>query len=92
MLAEKTAPQGRRAGGEIVNIVEAVKIAMETRMCIRRRCWDYPTSKPMIAVKILPTNSPDGCVLLGVAHQIPRNGWQPNAEDLVAEDWETVRL
>lgn len=69
---------------------QAVEAAMEGRMCVRRRAWDYPTSKPVISVKILPTNSPDGCVILGAAHQIPRSGWQPTAEDLTAEDWEIV--
>lgn len=61
--------------------------------CLTRKAWDYITEKPMAAaVKILPTDGPDGCVVLSASSKIPRYGWQPTAEDLVADDWKTVRL
>lgn len=75
-----------------MNICEAIKIRTVEKPCIRRRAWDYPTSTPVIPVKLLPTNSPDGCLIMGATNKNPRNGWQPTAEDLVAEDWETVRM
>lgn len=75
-----------------MRIHEAINDTTREKPCIRRKAWEYPTAKPEVAVKILPTNSPDCCVVLGVANKNPRKGWQPTAEDLVAEDWETVRM
>lgn len=73
-------------------IHEAIKAVTRNRPCIRRRAWDYQTDTPRIAVKIQPTDSPDGCVIRSVAEKNTRHGWQPTASDLVADDWETVRL
>lgn len=40
-------------------------------------------------VKIKPTNTGQNCIVVSVkSGKPPRNGWQPKAEDLVADDWD----
>lgn len=78
-----------------MNIFEAVKTRSEKNgLYITRKKWDYPYPSerrdPEPAIKIMPTDSPDGCVIYGVNKQTPRRRWQPAAEDLIAEDWITV--
>lgn len=78
-----------------MDIFEAVKIRNEKNgLYITRKKWDYPypTARrdPEPAIKIMPTDSPDGCVIYGVNEQIPRRRWYPTAEDLAAQDWLTV--
>ena len=73
-------------------IHEAIEATTIKKPYIRRRSWDYETTEPRIAVKIQPTNSPDGCVIVSVTNKNPRCGWQPAARDLVADDWEPVGL
>lgn len=76
-----------------MNICEAIIARTDERPYITRRAWEYITPEPVAAgVKILPTNSPDGCVVESVTEKAPRRGWQPTAGDLVADDWETVGL
>ncbi|HCP14848.1 MAG TPA: aspartate ammonia-lyase [Peptococcaceae bacterium] len=65
-----------------MNLVEAAKEAIITGRAIAR-------TKGMFAgiVKIKPTNT-ENCLIRGSGmSEIPRRGWQPKAEDLVAEDW-----
>lgn len=80
-------------GGESVNIVEAIKATDASHPYIRRKAWNYPTPTPGgAAVKILPTDSPDCCVVSSrvcPSRSAPR--WNPAREDLIAEDWEPVR-
>lgn len=73
-------------------IYEAVMSVTRKKPYIRRKSWDYPTDRPTVSVKILPTNSPDGCVIKSVTEKITRHGWQPTASDLIADDWETIGL
>ena len=74
-------------------IHEAVAMAQKRFGYITRESWLYTTSKPcMVPIKIQPTNSPDGCIIESESAKEPRFGWQPKAEDLVAEDWEVISL
>ena len=66
-------------------ISEAVAEAMQTRACIKRKCHDWP-----IGIKIMPTNTSDCCVLLA-KNKAPCRGWEPQAKDLIADDWEIVK-
>lgn len=57
--------------------------------CITRKSWIYVLAKPCkCAVKIRPTNTPFGCIVIGEAQGIEIVGWQPTLEDLSADDWE----
>lgn len=40
-------------------------------------------------IKIQPTNSPDCCIVVSKVNRSPYRGWQPTADDLMAEDWIT---
>ena len=74
-----------------MNIHEAIMARTHEKPYITRRDWGYITVNPVaVSIKILPTNSPDGCVVESVSAEGPRSGWQPTAGDLAAEDWETV--
>ncbi len=72
-------------------IHEAVLARSATKPFIRRRAWGYLTDRPESAVvKIQPTNTPDCCIIMSAIRKEPCRGWQPTAEDLVADDWEPV--
>lgn len=72
-----------------MNIHEAIMARTHEKPYITRRDWGYITVNPVaVSIKILPTNSPDGCVVESVSAEGPRSGWQPTAGDLAAEDWE----
>lgn len=73
-------------------IHEAIRSTTRNRPYIRRSAWNYPTTSPDVAVKILPTDSPDCCLIISAIEKNPRRGWQPTTEDLIASDWETVGL
>ena len=74
-------------------IHEAILSRTLGKPCIRRRAWGYSTSSPVNApVKIQPTDSPDGCVIISTSRKAPCCGWQPTAGDLMADDWEIVGL
>lgn len=67
-------------------IHEAVKIALEKDKSIARE------SEPWSGrFKIKPTDTPD-CCLAAIDNKPPRRGWQPKAEDLLADDWTIVWL
>ena len=63
-------------------IHEAVKEAMEKKCYIKRNAAWYSKE-----VKFLPTNTPE-CIIVYSETNPPRRRWQPNAEDLIADDWE----
>lgn len=74
-------------------IHEAIQSRSPDKPYITRESWEYITDKPVAAaVKILPTDSPDGCVVESVSRKNPCRGWQPTAGDLMADDWKTVGL
>lgn len=56
---------------------------------ITRKKWSHPTSRPDGGVKIMPTNSVDCMIVFSEANgkQDPHRGWEPTAEDLIADDW-----
>lgn len=74
-------------------IHEAIAATGKGARFIRRKSWSYPSLKMTIggSVKICPTNSPDRCVVFSIARETPIACWAPTAEDLTADDWETVR-
>lgn len=70
-----------------MKIYEAVKEALKKGNCIKRESirWEH--------IRILPTNSYDGCYI--IHEQIngkttSLRGWNPQTEDLLAEDWKVV--
>lgn len=70
-------------------IQEAIKARTADKPFITRQQWvEDMAPYPHKAVKILPTNSPDCCIATVCSERNPCRGWQPTAEDLVAEDWE----
>lgn len=74
-----------------MNICDAVKARTANKPYITRQSWNYPTSVWCnAAVKILPTDTPDCCTIESVASNAPCRGWQPQAEDLIADDWITT--
>ena len=65
-----------------MNIYEATQKAIESGQCISREEWRK-------AVKIRPTDSSGNCILMMWDGSKPsKHGWQPRAEDLIAQDWE----
>ena len=65
-----------------MNIQAAVKRAMESGGLIVRPQWNG-------CVHIKPTNGPECCICYG-KEQAPCPRWQPQAEDLLADDWEVT--
>lgn len=68
-----------------MNIQEATKIAVKNNLFIARESEMF--------MKILP--SKDTCIVMMSeevvnSNPIPRGGWQPNQEDLMADDWVAV--
>lgn len=73
-------------------IHEAIQARTAEKPYITRKLWNnlYPTAHPGPAIWITPTDSPDGCVIDSQAAKSPCRRWQPMAEDLIANDWETT--
>ena len=66
-----------------MNIQEAVKTAIAANRFITRA--------GLRGVRHLePTNSPSGCIAYA-KDQPPCPKWEPNAEDLMANDWEATK-
>lgn len=68
-----------------MHIQEAVKSAAESGQCVTRKAWGGA-----YRFRVEPTNTPDCCVAHSGAMKSPRRGWQPKAEDLIADDWLVV--
>ena len=69
-------------------IHEAVKKASESELYISRRSAWWGA-----IIKIKPTNTSDCCIVqmeMDGEEYDPIRGWQPKAEDLMADDWEVV--
>lgn len=65
-----------------MHISDAVAAAIKSGQCIARRKWESP-----YRFRIEPTDTPDGCICHSKAMKNPCRGWQPTAEDLLADDW-----
>ena len=70
-------------------IHEAIKARTLDKPFIARRSWQEEYGcYAWNGTKILPTSTPDLCMLLTGYGKNPCRGWQPAAEDLLADDWE----
>ena len=69
-------------------------IAARSKACpyIQRASWRwYPTENIHGRFCILPTDTPDGCVIISPSRKDRCPGWQPTAADLTANDWEVTK-
>ena len=74
-------------------IHEAIMATNIKYPCITREAWARLSLVPYYdGIKLQPTNSPDGCIIMSDARDNPCNGWKPTAADLIADDWKVVRL
>lgn len=64
-----------------MNIQEAVKESLRTKKTIKRK-------NSATECVLMPTNTYD-LVVIWAANQrrLPCRGWQPSADDLIADDW-----
>lgn len=67
-------------------IHEAVQKTSLERPMITRKAWIYPTSEPGPGIVIMPTDSPNGCMIVrsepfAQGHTL----WTPKKEDLLAD-------
>lgn len=69
-------------------IHEAIKARTSDKPFIMREKWADMFGARR-GVKLFPTDSPDGFILHSSATRSAQRGWQPEAEDLVADDWIT---
>ena len=67
-------------------IHEAIKARTADKPFIMRKMWEDVFGARR-GVCLFPTCSPDGMIVDSRTAKSPRNGWQPTAEDLVADDW-----
>lgn len=66
-----------------MNIQDAVKKALACDGYIVPAQWEG-------RIKILPTNTPECCIaFIGDQNSYPR--WEPNAADLIADDWTVIQ-
>lgn len=76
-----------------MTIAEAMAARTLDKPYVTRERWSYITEHYCgYSYKLLPTDSPDGCISISGASkpsQIIRR-WAPRAEDLTADDWITV--
>ena len=70
-------------------IHEAIKNTSKESPYITREKWAIESASSWLVV-ILPTDSPDCCILDGYAARRPSRGWQPCRDDLMADDWIVV--
>lgn len=75
-----------------MNIQEAIAATSKIKPFITRRAWRgvVTNESHKTAIKVQPTDTPDGCIIESAATKSLRPGWQPRAEDLMANDWESV--
>lgn len=63
-----------------MNINEAVKESLITKRAISRQVYENRTF-------LIPTNDSNSLVALCSEKRLPCRGWQPFADDLIADDW-----
>lgn len=81
-----------------MNIYEAMQARTRVQPAIRRRAWDYwlmvgNEKRPMVMrpkYRIIPTNTPEGCLIDSLTNTTLLAGWSPTEADLLADDWETA--
>ena len=67
-----------------MHIHKAIKEVMKTRKGITRVAWE----KKGFDLNIIPTNT-TSCMIIDCLHsKSPCRRWNPNADDLTADDWE----
>lgn len=70
-------------------IQEAIKARTEDKPFIVRKRWQEEYGcYAWKGTKILPTSTPDYCLIMTGYSKTPCRGWEPSAEDLLADDWE----
>lgn len=71
-----------------MKISEAVNKALEKNGALQRESLRWT------GVLIIPTNSSECCCILPTKskHQQPGRCWNPTADDLMADDWEVVKI
>ena len=71
-----------------MTIAEAAREAAKTCSCISRKAWRG------FRIAILPTDSPDCCIPIALDKakgKTPmRIRWEPQSDDLIADDWYTI--
>ena len=74
-----------------MNIAEAMRARTKEKPFLSRAKWRIILLDcPYRPIFIQPTNTPEFCLLYGPSQKAPQRGWQPTAEDLMAEDWEVI--
>ncbi len=68
-----------------MTIIEAIAARTTDKNGITRESWTTPTEKFRVA--ILPTQTPDCCIICSNVNRSPYRGWQPTLDDLTATDW-----
>lgn len=69
-------------------IHEAILATTKEEPFITRQAWLYDMGRPVPPIiTIMPTDTPDCCVIASRNGKIPCRGWQPAARDLIADDW-----
>ncbi|WP_353421830.1 Thoeris anti-defense Tad2 family protein [Staphylococcus delphini] len=74
-----------------MNIQEATKLAMEKGFTIYRTSQFDEEKGSVSELELIPTNI-YGYVVVHPRRITPYKGWIPNAEDLMADDWEVSKL
>lgn len=70
-----------------MHIHEAIANTNSKTPFITRTAW-LLVDENIPAVRLLPTNTPHCCLIVSdYSSNSPTRGWQPRAEDLVADDW-----
>lgn len=70
-----------------MTLCEAIKATTVGKPLIYRKKWIYPVRSLDRQIRVLPTDSPNGCLLI-VSVQGESPHWCPTKEDLLAEDWD----
>ena len=81
-----------------MNICEAMRARTPERPYLRRKSWEFRLTvdgsrRALLSqsqFRILPTDTPDGCLAVSMTDHRPRPSWAPMAADLLADDWEVV--
>lgn len=79
-----------------MNIYEAMTARTYEKAYIRRKAWEYrmvvDQQKRALLLqpkyRILPTNTPEGCLVDSLTCTGLRASWSPTEDDLLADDWE----